>query len=1151
MSTSVALAPAILALLGGSNPGWPPADPAVPAEALADPANMPDDPDYRPVPDPLVGCRGELELFSFTPPCTPAIRQAERPLGPGIAVDRAWLWTTGRPEVAIAVLDSGIDWSDRDLVLRVRLNPGELPVPVTGLGTALHDANGDGVFNVQDYTVATGTVVPTVAMIADPRLRARPDRGDANGNGILDPEDLIRAFANGTDDDGDGWVDDIAGFDVLDGDPDPADPDGPASHGAAMARAIAATANDGYGHAGACPRCMIVPVRVGAGRLAPGRALGAGLVFAADTGARLVAAFTAAAGSSTFVQAAVAHALSRGVPIVAAAGDAASPSREVPWPPDQVLITGALAHDQPRRDLATTALAPAPTSNYGAQLSLVAPPGQSDLAAGVVAGAAGLVLSAALGIPEKGVPPLSPALSPRELYALLTRTADDVPAGVAPPLTRSGWDEYTAFGRINARRAVDAVLAGQLPVETEISSPAWQAIIDPSSAGTFDVTGAVRNHRARPATWTLEYAPGSAPDSGAFRTIASGMAGAGEAVAVGGQVPLDQLVPDPTAASEAASDFAITLRLSASLVTQDAAGARPGSAGGDGGATSQARRLVFAHRDLESFPAFPLALGAAVLGSPRIADVDGDGRGEIIVATEDGTLHVLDAHGAPLPGWPVGGPRDAITSSASGYGRSAAFTSGQVPRGLHAALLGAPSVAVAFGPEGRGTAIAALTAEGGVIVLDARGAVTASVAALPGATGSTLAATRHPARAPLGQAGAPVLADLDGDGTPELLLTTPAGELRHFTLAGLPLPDDRVELGPLEDGEVIGPPAIGDLDGDGRLDAVVASDRRVFLVYGSGRRDAIALPAAAVTAPALGLELAVGPAPALGDVDGDGAPEIVVATRGRPLLVLRVGHTTPAVVAVSDPARIGQRSDAAEIRDPILAGVGAVALADLDGDRVLDAVAAAAPVPALTRAMLPAARQHLLGMWSLADGAFIAGGPRFIAEAPLGGAAVADLDGDGRPEVVVGTGDGRVDAFDFDGGRPRLWPKLVGDRVAGAPAIGDLDGDGRLDVVVATRAGVLHAWRSSSRAGVLPAWGGFQHDAGASGNVATPTALLTFLQFGRGCACLEAGARAQSPRSRALATLVLGLALGIAVRRGHARRCRAASSSAPARTRER
>src|SRR6187399_138146 len=56
------------------------------------------------------------------------------------SVDTAWQTTTGRPEVTISVLDSGIRWDERstmlDLRKKIRLNKGEVPTPQTS-GPAL------------------------------------------------------------------------------------------------------------------------------------------------------------------------------------------------------------------------------------------------------------------------------------------------------------------------------------------------------------------------------------------------------------------------------------------------------------------------------------------------------------------------------------------------------------------------------------------------------------------------------------------------------------------------------------------------------------------------------------------------------------------------------------------------------------------------------------------------------------------------------------------------------------------------------------------------------------------------------------------------------------------------------------------------------
>ena len=70
-------------------------------------------------------------------------RQTTQPSGSCAhgAIHTAWEVTTGRPDVTIAVLDSGIEWNDaaamNDLRAKVRLNQGELPAPRHDLTTSL------------------------------------------------------------------------------------------------------------------------------------------------------------------------------------------------------------------------------------------------------------------------------------------------------------------------------------------------------------------------------------------------------------------------------------------------------------------------------------------------------------------------------------------------------------------------------------------------------------------------------------------------------------------------------------------------------------------------------------------------------------------------------------------------------------------------------------------------------------------------------------------------------------------------------------------------------------------------------------------------------------------------------------------------------
>ncbi len=227
--------------------------------------------------------------------------------------------------------------------------------------------------------------------------------------------------------------------------------------------------------------------------------------------------------------------------------------------------------------------------------------------------------------------------------------------------------------------------------------------------------------------------------------------------------------------------------------------------------------------------------------------------------------------------------------------------------------------------------------------------------------------------------------------------------------------------------------AVGNLDGDALPDVVVAADGASTLLLFAQQA-----PGGTFAAPAA---LAVGGEPtsaAVADVNGDGLQDIVATTNGNLMSVL-----------IQDPAHPG--TFLAHVDYPVGPHPVAVAIADLDGDGRPDLAVANNG----TR-LAPTTQGLSILLQDVQPGTFRAAVTYDTGDSYATSVAVGDLDGDGRPDVAVANAGlpgypGGVSVLAQDPGTPGAFKPAVrygGVQGPGSVAIADIDGDGLPDLVV-------------------------------------------------------------------------------------------------------
>jgi hypothetical protein len=392
--------------------------------------------------------------------------------------------------------DANVEFAEEDHVVSTNLIPNDPYFSSTGTwGQAYDDLWGIkkiGSPAAWDTTTGAGVIVAIVDTGIDfthPDIAANiwTNTGEIPNNGI--------------DDDGNGYIDDVHGWDFIGSTyANPVQSNNPVDHfghGTHVAGTIAAVGNNGIGVIGVAWNAQVMPIKAlddtGQGI---DSTLGPALLYAANNGADVISNSWSGGGQSQTIADAVSYAYNLGAVIVAAAGNEASDARN--YYPGNLSDAITVAATDPNDALAYF-------SNFGSKIDVAAPgvdvlslraagtslgtpvdayytrASGTSMATPHVSGLAALILSQ------------HPTYSNEDVRQVLRVSATD--------LGTPGFDLTYGYGRINAANAVTVPSV----LEAKIISP----IDGTPLTGAVTLNGYARGTNF--ANYTLAYGLGTAP----------------------------------------------------------------------------------------------------------------------------------------------------------------------------------------------------------------------------------------------------------------------------------------------------------------------------------------------------------------------------------------------------------------------------------------------------------------------------------------------------------------------------------------------------------------------------------------------------------------------------------------------------------------
>ena len=329
---------------------------------------------------------------------------------------------------------------------------------------------------------------------------------------------------NGLDDDGNGYIDDVYGWDFtdapnlqaegdyLEGDNEPIDEKGHGTHVAGIAGAMP---DNGIGVAGVAWECPLMAIRAGLSLGGSSRMQdddsAAAIVYAVDNGASVINMSWGSERRSFVIQDAIDYAYARGAVLVAAAGNSQKPASIFPAAYRKVIAVASTEQNQQRFY----------QSNFGASVDIGAPGNVilstqidnryrlltgTSMASPHVAGVAALILAK------------RPALTHEEVRHILISTADPVYQEDSDALD----EKFVGAGTVNAERALFA--SGAL--QARILAPETNS----GGADSITVVGIAGGYKFH--SWQLSYGASTVPTEFTPFTQSSSAQKIGETLAI-------------------------------------------------------------------------------------------------------------------------------------------------------------------------------------------------------------------------------------------------------------------------------------------------------------------------------------------------------------------------------------------------------------------------------------------------------------------------------------------------------------------------------------------------------------------------------------------------------------------------------------------